>query len=252
MLLLCNNYRLLNETLTKLDTKLQFDLTQSIWQNAIQGKLVPQDPNDKPIQIQCKNPIIRRDNSYYEIINGKEVRIDDEIPFEIPNSWTWLRGRDLFHKQINSKLTGKQFEYIDLDSIDNDKNVIRYSKTTMTEGCTSRARRVLTEGNVLFSTVRPYLRNIAIVTRDYSECIGSTGFFVCSFDSSIDTNYVYYMMLSDYVTMGLNSKMKGEKAPSISNDDIYNYLFPIPPINEQRKIASITKKLMSITNQLSY
>ncbi|WP_400218366.1 restriction endonuclease subunit S, partial [Methanomethylophilus alvi] len=58
----CQN---LNSILVRLDKDIRSVLTESILQTAIQGKLVPQDPNDKPVQIQCKNPIIRRDNSYY-------------------------------------------------------------------------------------------------------------------------------------------------------------------------------------------
>ena len=154
----------------------------------------------------------------------------------------------IFEKQKSIEPNGEFFEYIDLDSIDSQKHAIRKSKRTAVNGCTPRARRFLQKGDVLFSTVRPYLRNVAIVTEEYADCIGSTGFFVCHHHPDLLPEYLYFLMLSDYVTMGLNEKMKGEKAPSISNEDVYSWLYPIPPESEQSRIVKkVTELLENIT-----
>ena len=110
------------------------DLRASILQAAIQGKLTKQDPNDEPASVlverireekhrlvkegkikKDKNEsfIFRRDSSWFETINGKDERcIDDEIPFEIPESWTWARQKEVF-TLINGRAYSKQIYNLD-------------------------------------------------------------------------------------------------------------------------------------------
>lgn len=108
---------------------------------AIRGKLVPQDPNDEPASVLLeriraeKEELIKQgkikrdkkesiifkgeDNSYYEKIGDTIACIDDELPFEIPDSWSWSRGISCFAGMNSKNPTGEFFEYIDIDSIDN-------------------------------------------------------------------------------------------------------------------------------------
>ena len=219
-------------------------LKKSILLSAIQGKLVPQNNNDKPVQIQCKNPIIRRDNSYYE--SGTPVY----VPFEIPDSWTWVRGKDVFEKQTVANIAGNYFTYIDIDSIDNNSCSIAGCKTIETKNAPSRAKRHIETGDVLFSLVRPYLKNIALVTEQYCNSIASTGFFVCR-SKYYDSRFLYYMMISKYVVDGINKKMKGDNSPSVRKEDLLHFLYPLPPLNEQKRIAEKIERLTDLTNQLS-
>ena len=99
----------------------------------------------------------------------------------------------------------------------------------------SRATRYTKAGDVLFSMVRPYLRNIAIVPEN--GWIASTGFYVCSPSKLLLSQYCYYLMLSDYVVDGLNQYMKGDNSPSINNSHILSWLYPIPPLTEQQRIV---------------
>ena len=99
----------------------------------------------------------------------------------------------------------------------------------------SRATRYTKAGDVLFSMVRPYLRNIAIVPEN--SWIASTGFYVCSPSKLLLSQYCYYLMLSDYVVDGLNQYMKGDNSPSINNSHILSWLYPIPPLTEQQRIV---------------
>ena len=85
--------------------------------------------------------------------------------------------------------------------------------------------------------VRPYLRNIAIVPERYSNAIASTGFYVITPSCGFHPQYLLLLMLSPYVVDGLNQFMKGDNSPSINNSDIENFLYPLPPINEQRRIV---------------
>ena len=164
----------------------------------------------------------------------------ENVPFEIPENWCWVTGNDIFNAMISCKPQGDEFKYIDIDSIDNKNHRIISPKILKVKNAPSRASRYTQPGDVLFSMVRPYLKNIALV--EEGSCIASTGFFVCSPMQLLTSEYCYYMMLSDYVVYGLNQYMKGDNSPSINNGHITSWLYPIPPINEQLRITTEIKK----------
>lgn len=145
----------------------------------------------------------------------------------------------------STKPENTYFDYIDIETIDNHKHIITTPKRVLTKNSPSRASRALETGSVLFSLVRPYLENIAFVPPDFSHCIASTGFYICNSNGSLFTEYLYYLMLSKYVVEGLNRYMKGDNSPSISKDDIENWLYPIPPLKEQIRLCTEIRKLNS-------
>ncbi len=240
-----------------MDTK---KLKQKILDLAVRGKLVPQDPNDEPASVLIeriraekeqliKDKKIKRDKneshifrsgkSYYEKRGAETVCIDDEIPFEIPESWEWCRGYECYLPMTSTKPQGDIFQYIDIDAIDNKKQLIKAPKILATKNAPSRATRKLDCGDTLFSLVRPYLKNIAYIDDKYANAIASTGFYVCKPNAQIlYSRYCFYIMTSQYVIDGLNSFMKGDNSPSINNDNILNWLYPIPPKSEQKRIVS--------------
>ena len=175
--------------------------------------------------------------SYYEKIGSEIINISDEIPFDIPDSWSWCRGYSCFAGMNSTKPTGDSFRYIDIDSIDNKIQKIRNAKTIPTNIAPSRASRDVEDGSVLFSFVRPYLKNIAYVSKEYSDCIASTGFYICNSNGALDGEFMYYLMISDYVVKGLNQFMKGDNSPSITKNNIEDWLYPIPSLTEQKEIC---------------
>jgi type I restriction enzyme S subunit len=86
--------------------------------------------------------------------------------------------------------------------------------------------------------VRPYLENIALVEEQHSGCIASTGFYVCTSNGVLLPEFMYYLMISGYVVNGLNQYMKGDNSPSISKENIENWLYPVPPLKEQKAICT--------------
>ena len=173
---------------------------------------------------------------FYESINGGEPTcIDDEIPFEIPDSWEWVRGMSIFEATRNI-VPQKDFSYIDIDAIDNKRHIIKSGKPTKKEKAPSRARRLLEPGDVLFSLVRPYLENIALVENQYANAIASTGFYVVR-SRVLFPGFAYILFLSPYVLQGLNAFMKGDNSPSIRSENIEDFLYPIPPLSEQQEIV---------------
>ena len=165
------------------------------------------------------------------------------MPFELPDGWVWVRGDEIFLPMESTSPSGEFFDYIDIDAIDNKHNVVTTPKRLLVSNAPRRASRLVRKGDILFSMVRPYLRNIARIESD--GCIASTGFYVCRCSSAIDSKYCYYLMLSDYVVDGLNQFMKGDNSPSINNNHIISWIYPLPPIAEQRRICNRIEALFS-------
>ncbi|EAH5676097.1 restriction endonuclease subunit S [Campylobacter upsaliensis] len=172
-----------------------------------------------------------------------------EAPFEIPSTWAWVKGCDIFLPIDNTEPQGDFFKYIDIDSIDNKNKKVKSPKTIETKNASSRARRPLEYGDVLFSMVRPYLENIALIDETLADCIASTGFFVCR-TNILDSRFLYYLMTSPYVVYGLNSFMKGDNSPSIVKDDILNFNYPLPPLCEQEHIVQTLDTLFTLKKGL--
>lgn len=169
----------------------------------------------------------------------------EEQPYELPEGWKWVQGISVFKPMESTSPSNKTFRYIDIDSIDNEKREVRQSKIMETEHAPSRAKRKLHTGDTIFSLVRPYLNNIAYIDDGLSDCIASTGFFVCTPKGDIDSKYTYWMMVNPEVVAGLTTLMKGDNSPSIRAKDIYSYLFPLPPIDEQRRIVACIERLFA-------
>ena len=240
---------------------------------AIRGKLVPQNPEDEPAavlveriraekEMRIKQGTIKRDkresiifrgddNSYYEKVGEAVSCIDELIPFELPEGRAWVRGYSCFSGMESKRPAGVDFDYIDIDSIDNRNHVITEPKHMAVHDAPSRASRAVRAGSVLFSLVRPYLQNIAYIPEEYSSCIASTGFYVCNSSGALIPEFMFYLMLSPYVVNGLNQFMKGDNSPSISKDDIENWLYPIPPIAEQKRIVIHVQKALEQTSLIA-
>ena len=199
---------------------------------AIHGKLVPQDPTDEPA-----TELLKR-------INPKaEITCDNPQYGKLPNGWCLIQGKSLYKPMKSMKPKDSVFNYIDIDSINNAKQSIDSVKVVKTENAPSRASRYTQKGDIVFSMVRPYLKNIAMVPAN--DCIASTGFYVCSPSNVAISKYCYYLMISDYTVSGLNQFMKGDNSPSINRGDIDNWLFPLPPLSEQHRIVAKIEELFT-------
>lgn len=171
--------------------------------------------------------------------------IDEDKPYEVPINWVWTKLKSITLPMVTTKPdeNKKHFRYIDIDAIDNLTQSIREYKTIQTVMAPSRASRGLEEGNTLFSMVRPYLRNIAFVYKEYADCIASTGFFVCRPSYRINPRFLFYVLCSEYVIVGLTSLMRGDNSPSIKGSELQNYPIPFPPLPEQQRIVKLIETL---------
>ena len=260
ILSLIDKYELEANKLNSLNQNIYDKLKKSVLQEAIQGKLVPQIAEEGTAQelleqIKAekqklvKNGKLKKsalavstifrgdDNKYYEQIGKICLDITEQIPFDLPSSWNWVRGKTVFMPMESIK-PSSDFVYIDVDAVNNRKNIIEKPKMVKKENAPSRATRKLHKNDLLFSMVRPYLKNIALVDEKYKNAIASTGFYVITPSLGYYPMFLFYLMLSNYVVEGLNSFMKGDNSPSINNSHIEDYLYPLPPIEEQKRIVN--------------
>src|SRR5699024_534176 len=103
----------------------------------------------------------------------------EQVPYELPTSWQWVRLRDICH-DWGQKVPDSVFTYIDVGSIDNKHGRISGSTQILDESnAPSRARKIVKQGTIIYSTVRPYLLNVAIVDKKHEpEPIASTAFAI--------------------------------------------------------------------------
>ncbi len=240
---------------------------QKVLSIAIRGQLVPQDPADEPATNLIKrikeekkalvkaekikkdkfdSTICKSDDGrWFETVDGVSKDITEEIPFEIPESWAWTRLKSILLPSESKRPSGEFFDYIDIAAVDNSTNQITAVQHLSVANAPSRASRGVRTGDTLFSIVRPYLRNIAMVTEDHCRCIASTGFHVCRPSCGIKPKYLFECMLSNYIVNSVNAHMKGEHSPSVRSEEFENILFPLPPLAEQQRIVSKIESVFS-------
>ena len=263
-----NDYDKAYEKIEKLNTDFPDLLKKSILQEAVQGKLVPQDPTEEPASVlmeqirkekeqlikdkkikKDKNEsyIFRRDNSHYEKIGTEERCIDDEIPFDIPDSWVWTRLSNIVYNN-GQKTPDKDFCYIDIGSINNQEQQLGINENIIKpENAPSRARKIVKYGDIIYSTVRPYLHNMCIIDKTFSmEPIASTGFAVMSCYKGIFNKFLFYYLLAPDFDNYANhtDNAKGVAYPAINDERLYNALIPVPPYQEQIRIVDKLEHLL--------
>ena len=183
---------------------------------------------------------------YEKVGKNEPICIADEVPFDIPESWEWVRLKTLTYNHGQKKPTS-EFCYIDIGSIDNKHQKLNEQETIVVpEKAASRARKIVNEGDILYSTVRPYLHNMCIIDREFSrEAIASTGFAVLKCCADYSNEFLFYYMMSpdfdSYANDTANSK--GVAYPAINDERLSMALVPIPPVSEQRRIL---KQLLEI------
>ena len=231
-------------------------LDKKILDLAIRGKLVPQDPDDEPAsellkRIEAAKKATEKGHKSSRTAASDRPAYEIEPPFDIPDLWEWVRLGDALLPMETKRPQGETFQYIDIDAIDNTNNVVLSPKRLPVAKAPSRASRGLKSGDTLFSVVRPYLRNIAYIDDSLADCIASTGFYVCRPDEMVAPRFLFWLLLSDYVVNGLNSFMKGDNSPSIRGEQLHDFLVPLPPIAEQKRIVAKIEELRAMTRSLT-
>lgn len=131
------------------------------------------------------------------------------------------------------------FRYVDVSSVDNTTFAIRETTELQGKDAPSRARKVIRSRDVIFATVRPTLRRIALVDSSLDNQICSTGFCVLRAGPELDPRFLYYWLLTDGILEHVAKIEKGVSYPAIRDSDVKAIQMPYPPLAEQRQIALV-------------
>ena len=251
-------YNKLEQQATKLDEEIYDKLKKSILQYAIQGKLVPQDPNDEPasellerilerIRTEKKAKLGKKyvdsyiykgdDNCYYEKVGETVTNISDEMPFDLPENWAWIRLRYVIDFSKNDTITASQIDpsswVLDLEDIEKDSGRV-LQKKAMRETQSKSDKHSFYKGNVLYSKLRPYLNKV-IVADDDGYC--TTEILAFDFGQHIVAQYAQIYLMSPYFVDYAMAGAYGVKMPRVGSTRGNAALMPIPPLTEQIRIV---------------
>ena len=238
-------------------------LKNSILQWAIQGKLVPQDPNDEPASVlldkirQEKERLIKEkkikrdknasiiyrgeDNSYYEKIlaTGEVKCIDEEIPFEIPATWNWARLSNItsilgdgIHGTPEYDATGTVY-FINGNNLSNGSIEIKADTKKVSEQEAEKHKRLLNSTTVLVS-INGTLGNVAFYNGE-NVILGKSA---CYFNlmGNIDKQYIKHILETEYFIEYAKNVATGSTIKNVPLAGMRNFLIPVPPITEQHRI----------------
>lgn len=229
-------------------------LRELILELAVRGKLVPQDPNDEPASELLKRIAAEK----AELVKQGKIKkqkplpeiSEEEKPFELPEGWEWVRISEIGH-DWGQKTPDKDFTYIDVGSINKEYGIIEELSILSAKDAPSRARKIVQQGTIIYSTVRPYLLNIAIIENEIlPEPIASTAFAIIHPYTAMDANFIYYYLRSPVFVCYVENCQTGVAYPAINDKQFFSGITPVPPSLEQVRIANKIKELMSLCDQL--
>ena len=253
-------------------------LNNSILQWAIQGKLVPQDPNDEPASVlldkirQEKERLIKEkkikrdknasiiyrgeDNSYYEKIlaTGEVKCIDEEIPFEIPQGWEWCRichvaeiARGGSPRPIKEYLTDATdgINWIKIGDTEKDSKYITSVKERIKQSGVSKSRMVHKGDFLLTNSMsfgRPYITQV-------DGCIHDGWLVISLIEQSYRQDFFYYLLSSGYAYSQFSKRVAGAVVQNLNSEKVAISLFPLPPYKEQNRIVQKIKDLLPLVEK---
>ncbi len=154
---------------------------------------------------------------------------------KLPVAWSQTTLGEVCEKVKQGKPLA-DFDYIDIESVNNKLNVVECPKRLSPRTAPSRARKPVQAGDVIFSTVRPYLKNIALVPR-LTNPVASTGFCVLR-SSTLSSAFIFNYVRSPSFLKLMESKQRGASYPAVSDAVVFSAPVPVPPKQEQARIVA--------------
>ena len=274
---LLSQYETVETSLAELNSNFPACLKKSILQQAVQGELVPQDPADEPASIllerirtekqrlvkegkikkdKHESVIFRRDNSHYEIVDGVERCIDEELPFEVPESWAWTRasflGTMIRGKGIKRTETtesgmpciryGEIYTSYDMKFED----VISFIPPSLDKSCPH-----FTSGDVVFTLTGENKVDIAKAAAFLgSGQVAAGGDLAFWTAHGINPLYLVYYMACPYCIELKKRTAAGDIIVHISTTKVGNFLVPVPPLSEQHRIVAQIEELLPLIQSI--
>lgn len=230
------------------------ELKSSILQLAVQGKLVEQRPEEGTgeelyQQIQAEKQKLIKEGRIKKEKPLPEIS-DDEIPFDIPESWIWVRLGDCSSysqrkEKVNASAITPDMWSLDLEDIEKETGRIVYRCTT-SERTIAGDKLCFHKGQVLYSKLRPYLKKVLVAPDDgicSSEMVPFTPY------GNIDSQFLVYVLTCPHVDYVINSVSYGVKMPRVGTETMTNLLIPLPPLAEQKRIVAKIEELLPLIDR---
>ena len=176
---------------------------------------------------------------------------DPSAPFPIPNDWKWSLIANVADT-CGQKVPDRPFTYIDVGTIDNTRGLIKPDPEVVSpENAPSRARKLVRPGTVIYATVRPYLKNIAVIDREFvPHAIVSTAFAILNPKPFLDGRFLFFWLRSKAFEAQVAERMKGVAYPAINDGEFRACPIPLPPLAEQKRIVAKVDELMAVCDRL--
>lgn len=219
---------------------------------AVRGKLVQQDENDEPADELLKRIAAERTRlaKSGEIRKPKPLPAVDEPAFAIPASWAWAAIREITSDR-GQQVPNAAFTYIDVTAINKEDGIVAEPKVLSAAEAPSRARKITRKGDVIYSCVRPYLLNVAVIERDFDPApIASTAFAILNGYGLVLPRYIWIVLRSPFMLECVKDTQRGQAYPAINDADFAELPFPLPPLAEQQRIVAKVEELMDLCDQL--
>ena len=277
-IMLCvNEYSIAYSKAKRLNDNFPEQLKKSILQEAIQGKLVPQNPADEPASVllehicaekqkliaegklkkdKHESVIFRRDNSHYEKRGSEEVCIDDEIPFDIPENWTWCRLNELCIKiGAGSTPTGGKAVYVSdgikfirSQNVYNDGLRLIDIAYITEEINLKKSGSIVLAKDILLNITGGSIGRCAIVPDDFDIANVNQHVMIIRLLDPVIRQWIHTILISNYIQNLIMDVQVGVSREGLSATKLMNFLIPLPPIREQKQILEL---YAIISNRLS-
>ena len=247
-------------------------LKKSILQEAVQGKLVPQDPNDEPAAVlleriraekqkliaegkikknKHESIIFRRDNSHYEKCGSNDVCIDDEIPFDIPNSWCWTRLDNIItvrggkrlpkgEKLLESPTGHVYIRVTDMKNNSVDLNDLHYIDDKIYREISNY---IITKDDIYIVIVGSTIGKVGIIPNEL-DGMNLTENAARLTPYLVDKEYLLLALQTEYLQRQFLDKTNQVGQPKLALIRLKTSLIPMPPLEEQKRIAQMYKHLL--------
>ncbi len=219
---------------------------------AVRGTLVEQNPADEPASELLKRIAAEK----ARLVKAGKLRRRklpsrlDDPPFSLPENWHWTRIREVVSDR-GQKLPDRSFTYIDVSAIDKKAGLVADPRVLEPGNAPSRARKIARSGDVVYSCVRPYLLNVAIIEDDFEPPpIASTAFEVLNGHGLVLSRYTWIVLRSPFMIACVERSQRGQAYPAINSTDFAALPFPLPPLAEQRRIVTKVDELMALCDRL--
>ena len=257
---LVESYGKAQEALDALNESLPARLRQSILQEAIQGKLVPQDSKEEPASELLKRIrkekelLVKEGKLKKKDLESKPIE-DDEIPFEIPDGWCWCRLNDLANMYTGNSIseTEKKAKYTDVKGMEyigtkdvSFSHVINYANGIAIPDNDLPSFKIAPAKSILLCVEGGSAgRKIGIIDRNV--CFGNK---LCCFDTYIDiNNYLYYYLQSPMFKEVFKSNIMGIIG-GVSIKTMKDLIVPLPPLSEQKRIVAKIEELFEVLKEV--